>query len=153
MAAVIETKTGPYRFDDRNIHWQKLGDLEDFLVSILDIDEKRDVVDFIVKFEPNKPIVLHRHLAATNTLVVQGEHRLYEPDGRLKEVRPVGSYTASPPGEPHRECGGEEGAVVFYSLRGDGGAFFDLLDDASNILATLGMNEFIEAFKAQKAAN
>jgi hypothetical protein len=35
-------------------------------------------VDFLVKFAPNQKIFLHRHLAPTTTLVVQGEHRMYE---------------------------------------------------------------------------
>ncbi len=72
---------------------------------MLGIDREKGLVDFIIKFEANQQIVLHRHLALTNTLVVQGEHRLYEPNGALKEIRPVGSYTSSPPGEPHGEGG------------------------------------------------
>ena len=31
--------------------------------------------------------MLHRHKAHNNTFVVQGEHRLYKPDGSLKEAR------------------------------------------------------------------
>ena len=34
-------------------------------------------------------IALHRHLALNHTFVVQGEHRIYEPDGRLRlQLRP-----------------------------------------------------------------
>jgi quercetin dioxygenase-like cupin family protein len=83
----------------------KLDDLHHFVFSMLGIDREKGLVDFIIKFEANQQIVLHRHLALTNTLVVQGEHRLYEPNGALKEIRPVGSYTSSPPGEPHGEGG------------------------------------------------
>jgi hypothetical protein len=88
-----------FAFDDRNIRWYKLGDLEHFVFSMLDVDREEGLVDFIIKFEANQQIVLHRHLALTNTLVVQGKHRLCEPNGALKEIRPVGSYTSSPPGE------------------------------------------------------
>jgi hypothetical protein len=31
---------------------------------------------------------------------MQGEHPLYESDGKLKEIRAVGSYTSSPAGTP-----------------------------------------------------
>src|SRR5690348_4364796 len=71
-------------FDDRNLRWHKLGDLEHFVFYVFDADPERGVIDFILKFEPNKKIILHRHLALTNTFVLQGEHRLYEPDGTLK---------------------------------------------------------------------
>jgi hypothetical protein len=85
--------TAVYRFDDRNLRWLKLGDFEHFLLAMYDIDSKRKVVDFVLKFAPNEQIFLHRHLALTNTLVIQGEHRVYEPNGRPKEIRKVGSYT------------------------------------------------------------
>src|ERR1700681_38276 len=116
-------------FDDRDLRWHKLADLEHFVCYVFDVDPEKGVVDFMLKFEPNQRIILHRHLALTITFVVQGEHRLYEPNGTLKEIRPVGSYTSSPPGEPHREGGGDAGAVVFYSIRGKDGALFEVLDD------------------------
>ena len=79
----------------------------------IDVDTEKLIVDFILKFPPHQQIFPHRHLALTKTFVVQGEHRLYEPDGSLKEIRSVGSYTSSPPGEPHREGAGEAGASSF----------------------------------------
>jgi hypothetical protein len=85
-------------------------------------------------------------------LVVQGEHRLYEPNGALKEIRPVGSYTSSPPGDPHREGAGDEGGVVFYSVRGKDGTLFEVLDDDLKVVGTLSMNDFIDALKEQKNA-
>jgi hypothetical protein len=112
----------------------------------------RKVIDFILKFPPNQQIFLHRHLALTNTLVVQGEHRLYEPSGALKEVRRVGSYTSTPPGEPHREGAGDNGGVVFYSVRGKDSVLFEVLDDDLNVIGTLSMEDFIGALNEQKHA-
>jgi hypothetical protein len=140
-----------YSFDDRNLQWHKLGDLKHFVFYVFDVDSKKGVVDFILKFEPNQQIILHRHLALTNTFVVQGEHRLYEPTGALKEIRPVGSYTSSLPGEPHREGGGDQ-CVVLYSVRGKTDVLFELLDDSRNIVGTLSMRDFKEALEEQKRA-
>src|ERR1700687_1273201 len=84
-------------------------------------------------------------LELTNTMVVKGEHRLYEPNGALKEVRPVGSYTSSPPGDPHREGAGDEGGVVFYSVRGKDGTLFEVLDDDLKVVGTLSMTDFVDA--------
>jgi quercetin dioxygenase-like cupin family protein len=150
--AAVAIETPSYAFDDRNIRWRKLAGFEHFELAVLDVDEQRKLVDLLVKFEANQQILLHRHVALTNTWVVQGEHRLYEPDGALKEVRPVGRYTSSPPGAPHREGGGAEGAVVFYSFRGEEGVFLEWLDDALNIVATTGMMDYVGLFKEQKNA-
>ena len=150
MATAVAANTSSYAFDDRNIRWYKLGDFEHFVFAMLDVDVSQKIVDFILKFPPNQQIFLHRHLALTNTLVVQGEHRMYEPNGTLKEVRPVGSYTSTPPGEPHREGAGDEGGVVFYSVRGKDGILFEVLDDDLNVVGTLSMEDFIGAWQEQQ---
>ena len=152
MATSTTAAMMSYAFDDRNIRWYTLGDFEHFVFAMLDVDVSQKIVDFILKFPPNQQIFLHRHLALTNTLVVQGEHRMYEPNGALKEVRPVGSYTSTPPGEPHREGAGDEGRVVFYSVRGKDGILFEVLDDDLNVVGTLSMEDFIGAWEEQKNA-
>jgi hypothetical protein len=144
---------GTYAFDDRNIRWSKLGELEHFVFTVLHIDSPRKVVDFIIKFDPNRQIILHRHMALTNTMVIQGEHRLYEPDGSLKEVRAVGSYTSSQPGEPHREGAGEQHAVVLYSVRGEDGVLFELMNDDLETIGTLSMDDFAQALDEQRKAH
>jgi hypothetical protein len=152
MAAAVPVEAKSYAFDDSNIRWYRLGDFEHFVFAMLDVDVSRKIVDFILKFPPNEQIFLHRHLALTNTLVVQGEHHLYEPNGSLKEVRAVGSYTSTPPGEPHREGAGHEGGVVFYSVRGKDGVLFEVLDDGLRVVGTLSLDDFVSAFKEQKQA-
>jgi len=100
---------------------------------------------------PGERIFLHRHRSVTNTFVVQGEHRLYEPDGGVKEIRPVGSYTCSEPSDdPHSEGGGAQGAVMFYSTRGcANGVLFDVLDDSANQVGTLTLQDVATLFEAQ----
>ena len=151
METSTTTDAMSYGFDDRNVVWHTLGDFEHLVFAMLDVDEDRRIFDALVKFEAGRQIFLHRHLAHTNTLVIQGEHRLYEPDGSLREVRPVASHTSSPPDDrPHREGGGAEGAVVFYSLRAERDTLFEILDDDLNVVGTLGMQDFIAAYKEQK---
>ena len=152
MAIAAANRRPLYSFDDRNIRWYELGEFEHFVFAMFDVDVQHKIVDFILKFPPNQQIFLHRHLALTNTLVVQGEHRLYEPNGALREVRSVGSYTSTPPGEPHREGAGDEGGVVFYSVRWKDGVLFEVLDDDLKIVGTLGMDDFVGALREQKHA-
>lgn len=140
-----------YSFDDRKIHWNKLGDFEHLHYTVLSIDEKNKTADFLLKLAANQQIFLHRHMAQNNTFVVQGEHCLYEPNGDLKEIRPVGSYTVSPPSnDPHREGGGDQGAIVLFSVRGSDGVLYEVLDDDSNLVSTLSMQDIIGLYKAQQ---
>lgn len=142
-----------HTFDDNRIRWQKLGDFEHLLYFILDINEELKIIDVLFKFSANQQIVLHRHKVQNNTFVVQGEHRLYEADGRLKEVRPVGSYTVSPPSdEPHREGGGDQDVIVLFSIRGSDGVLYEILNDDLSIAATLSMQDLINLFQLQRSA-
>ncbi|WAK03088.1 regulator [Methylobacter sp. YRD-M1] len=137
-----------YFFSDKNIAWQQLGEFENFRYSILNIDKANKIVDVIFKFEAHNPIVLHRHCALNHLFVIHGEHRLYYANGELKTVRAVGSYTVSQPDPvPHRECGGDEGAIVLFSIRGTEGVMYEILDDEENSIATLGMQDFIGLYE------
>ncbi|MDD5277665.1 MAG: regulator [Methylovulum sp.] len=140
-----------YNFDDRNIHWNRLDGIDHLLYSIFDIDEKNKIIDVLFKFSANQQIVLHRHKALNTMLVIQGEHRLYEANGEIKEIRPVGRYTVSLPSEePHREGGGDQDAVVFFSIRGSEGVLYEILDDNLNPIGSLSMQDFISLYKAQQ---
>lgn len=140
-----------YTFDERNTSWHTLGDFEYIQYSVLDVDIDNKIIDVLFKFEAHKQILLHRHKALNKTFVIQGEHLIYQADGELKEIRPVGSYTSSPASdEPHRECGGNEGAVVLFSIRGEEGVLYEVLDDQHNLIATLSFQDFINLFKANK---
>jgi hypothetical protein len=138
-------------FNDTNINWQTLGDFEHLLYSILSIDEQNKIIDVIFKFAANQQIVLHRHKALNHLFVIQGEHRIYEANGVLKEVRPVGSHTISQPSvEPHREGGGDIDVIVLFSIRGSDGVLYEVLDDDLNVVATLSMQDFIDLYKNQR---
>lgn len=140
-----------YQFDDRNIDWQRLGDLEHLRFSILDVDADNKIADVLFKFAANEKIVLHRHLAHNNTFVVQGEHRLYRPNGELKEIRAVGSLTSSPASdEPHREGGGDQDVIIAFSIRGSDGVLYELLDDDMNVIATISMQDLVALHKATR---
>jgi hypothetical protein len=137
-------------FDDSHIQWQTLSGFDHLQYSILDIDESNKIVDVLFKFAARQQIVLHRHKALNKTFVIQGEHRLYHADGSLKEIRPVGRYTSSQPSdEPHREGGGDVDVIVFFSIRGTDGVFYQILDDELQVIAELGMRDFIDLYKNQ----
>ena len=138
-----------HTFDDSNIDWQRLGDFEYLHYSILDVDSENNIADVLFKFAANEKILLHRHLGHNNTLVIQGEHRLYEPDGTLKEVRPVGSMTSSPPNkDPHREGGGDQDVVIAFNMRGKVGVLYEVLDDDLNVVGTITFQDLEDLHNA-----
>jgi quercetin dioxygenase-like cupin family protein len=146
-----------YSFDDRKIKWNTLtlpsvGELKHLLFSILNVDEENYNVHVLFKFAANEKIILHRHMIHNNTFVVQGEHRLYEPDGTLKEIRPTGMYKSTPPGDVHREGGApDQDVIVLFDMRGRDGVFYEILDDDQNVIAALGYADFLSVYKAQQA--
>jgi len=138
-----------HTFDDSNIDWQRLGNFEHLHYSILDVDSENKIADVLFKFAANEKILLHRHLGHNNTLVIQGEHRLYEPDGTLKEVRPVGSMTSSPPSkDPHREGGGDQDVVIAFNMRGKVGVLYEVLDDDLNVVGTITFQDLEDLHNA-----
>jgi hypothetical protein len=132
-----------YAFDDKNIRWRRIEGFDHFWYDVLDVDAATGVTQILFKFAANQQIVLHRHKTVNKTFVVQGEHKIYHADGRLKETRATGSYTVSPPSEdPHREGGGDQDAIVFFTIFGGDSVAYEILDDAQNIIATFSQTEF-----------
>ena len=151
MAAVASPMT-PRQFDDQNIQWSELEGFKHLMVPIFFIDEARNRVDLLIKFDPNEKVLLHRHLADTNTFVVEGDHVIYEPDGSVREARPVGQYTFGTGRDAHDEGGGPNGCVLYYSVRGESDALFDMLDADLNVTATLHTADFKAVWDAQQQA-
>lgn len=153
MSNVSTPPVSALGFDDRHVAWSPLAGLEHFEFALCDLDEERQIVDLLVKFSPDKLIALHNHMAQTNMLVISGELRMYELDGRLKEIRPPGRYVRGRRDDAHSEGGGPDGAVVFYSVRGHGDEnLLQILDDAGKVVATLGMADMRAAWAARPAA-
>ena len=78
-------------FDESKIAWGRLPDIDHVWLSILNVDDTAKIIDVLFKFSANEKIVLHRHVAAFNTFVVQGEHRIYSPDGKLNTAIGIAS--------------------------------------------------------------
>ena len=141
-------------FADRNIDWQRLGDYEHLHYSILDVDPENATADVLFKFSANEKVFLHRHLGHNHTFVIQGEHRIYSPEGDLKEIRPAGTYKAGLPDlEPHREGGGDEDVIILFSLRPyNNDPIYEILDEDHSILDTMTFEDLKGMHNEQQAA-
>lgn len=142
-------------FDEASVNWQPLpgpdGEPADHIwMSIVNVDDDAKIVDVLFKFAANEKIVLHRHTANFNTFVVQGEHRIYTPDGDLKETRPVGTYKAGKPdAEPHSEGGGDEDVVILFSLRPYSATkpIYEILDDDQQVASVMTFDDLKEIYE------
>ena len=151
-AKPITTRPGCDLYD-HELDWLPFAGIENLELTLCDIDEERQVVDLIVRFAPNKTVTMHNHLAQTNMLIIQGELRMYEPDGSIREVRSAGRYYRGRTGDTHSEGGGPDGAVVFYSMRCDGARdVLEIMDEAATVQATLTMDDVRAAWAAQRQA-
>lgn len=139
-------------FDDRAITWRTLDWLDHIAYYVYNVDETNRIVDVIFKFAANQRVMLHQHKSSYFTLVLQGELRFYRADGSLKETRPTGSYVEGfPGGEPHREGGGDEDAIVFFSNRNVDDALYEFMDANGAITHVLGIADFKVQFDDQVA--
>lgn len=135
---------------DHAITWLPFAGIENLELTLCDIDEERRVVDLLVRFAPNKTVTMHNHLAQTNMFIVQGELRMYEPDGSIREVRAAGHYFRGRTNDAHSEGGGPAGAVVLYSMRCDDAYnVLEVMDEQQRVLATLNMDDIRAAWAAQ----
>lgn len=144
----------PHRhFDPASIRWQAFGDFPHFVYAIQHVDMEQRIADVLFKFAAGRQIVLHRHKALNHTFVVAGEHRLYEMDGTLREVRPTGSYTISAASEtPHREGGGAEDVVILFSMRPKPGEIlYEVLDDTGQPIAEITLETLAALFQEARA--
>ncbi len=138
-------------FDDRGVTWQTVEPLG-AQIHVLAADDARGIVDVLIRFQPDTPGGLHRHVCDFSTFVLQGELRFWRPDGSLKEVRPAGSHVqVAANGEPHLEGAGDQMAIVLFSFRGSTGDMILYLDEASNVSFRLGFPDFKAALARQTA--
>lgn len=145
---------GSLAFDTSNITWYRIEGFDHIAYHVLEVDEERGIVDLLFKFDADARIAMHRHMCDYRTLVLQGELRIYRPDGALKEIRPVGSWVATKGGgEPHSEGGGpDQDVIAYFTNRGVDTLVYDILDDNMNSVATFGLAEFKALLEGQQAA-
>jgi hypothetical protein len=131
-----------YLFDDRNVTWQTVEAIG-AQIHVLAVDDAHGIADVLIRFQPNTPGKLHRHVCEFSTLVLQGVLQFWRPDGSFKEVRPTGSYVqVAANGEPHSEGAGHQVAIVLFSFRGSTGDMILYLDEDSNVSSRLGFRDF-----------
>ena len=104
----------------------------------------------VFHFEPSGMCFYHRHRSAVASLVLEGEYHIHEIDAggaRRHKVRKAGEMAFSIDGHAHTEGGGPDGAIVYFSFRGDHDHIYDILDDNLELVREVSIQDFRTAFE------
>ena len=144
-------------FDPDSVDWHHVSsdDFEgynlDYEYSLLGYDRDTGRLDMLLRYAPNGHCRRHRHLAATATLVLEGEQFLVEslPDGTVKHGhRKAGDYALSPAdAQPHDEFGGPEGGTVLLSMSAPDGQLFEYSNDTNTKTWTLSIDQYVDSWE------
>jgi hypothetical protein len=146
-------------FDLQSIEWRRVTDPAnkafrvDFEYSLLGYDLPSGRLDMLLRYGKNGGHCRrHRHVAATVTLVLEGEQFLEEmqPDGSTRSVhRNKGDYALAPADAlAHDEHGGEHGGTVLLSMTAKDGILFEYFDENMKPLRTLSIEEYVASWNA-----
>lgn len=143
------TSQSDFRFDTRDIDWKKFV-TDGTYYKLLHVDVERRSADMIVKFDPGARCLPHRHVAATTSLVLEGELHVHENTaaGEVVQVKPAGTYSPGATDEVHIEGGGDEGVVVYFSMRGESDVIYELVDpDTLQATRSITIQDFARDFE------
>ncbi len=144
-------------YDPAKVEWRRVTDVGspdcpvDFEYSLLGYDLAAGRLDMLLRWPGQSYCRRHRHVAATMTLVLEGEQHLLEhlPDGSKQHIiRRKGDYALAPADAlPHDEHGGPEGGTVLLSMQAKDGVLFEYFDETMQNGWTLTVADYVEAWE------
>ena len=141
------------KIDDSGVTWRDFRGYEGLSYWVLGINEVRQQVDIYFRLAPGARCPGHRHVGATDTLVLEGEQRTWElADGewQLDQVRPAGHFSSNEGDHLHSEEGGTEGAIVHLSMTAVDGVIWETYDEmATELLSVTTVADFARVFERQ----
>ncbi|MGF1596841.1 MAG: cupin domain-containing protein [Acidimicrobiales bacterium] len=141
------------RIDDGAIDWRRFRGYDGLYYWVLGANPERQKVDLYFRLLPGARCPPHRHVGPTDTLVVEGEHRIWDQRGDtwvIDQIRPAGTFAISEGDNFHSEQGGEEGAIVLLSMTAVDGVIWETFDEAGALVATSTVDDFARALDRQR---
>ena len=147
-------------FDPDRYKWRRVEGEPDHALkvrhdyTILGYDLAAGTLDMLVRWEGDGGhCPIHRHLATTTVLVLEGEQHLWDlsPDGTRGEhrVRRAGEYALTvAEALPHLERGGDQGGVVFFGNHSAEGRLYEYFDQDMKLVADVTMENLVADWKA-----
>jgi len=122
--------------------------------AILGHDVGAGTLDMLVRWSGDGGhCPLHRHVAATTVLVLEGEQHLWDlhPDGTRgpHKVRRAGDYALTLDAPlPHFERGGPEGGLVFFGAHARDGVLYEIFGEDRKPMALVTIETLVADWKA-----
>jgi hypothetical protein len=122
--------------------------------TILGYDLAGGTLDMVVRWTGDGGhCPIHRHLATTSVLVLEGEQHLWDlhPDGTrgAPRVRRAGDYALSTGDAlPHLERGGPDGGLVFFGTHARDGVLYELLGADLKPVANVTLEALVADWQA-----
>lgn len=137
-----------------NVAWRPFPGFDGLYYWVLTVNRDTDVVDMLMKFDPNAQCVPHRHVGPTRTLVIEGEHILFEPgDCTIEVSRKIAGQLGENDGdESHIEGGGPAGAVILLTMTAIDGVVYEIFNDALELERTISLDDFERGLRKQSAS-
>lgn len=139
---------------NESVAWRPFPGFDGLYYWVVGVDRERDVVDMLMRFDPLATCVPHRHVGPTRTLIIEGEHRLYEPDGSgtITARRIAGQLGANDGDETHIEGGGEAGAIILLTMTAVDGVVYEIFDEKLHLERVITLDDFERGLAKQAAA-
>ena len=136
------------------VAWRPFPGFDGLYYWVLSVDRSTDVVDMLMKFDPDAKCVPHRHVGPTRTLVIEGEHILFEPDDAMAAVsrKIAGQLGTNDGDEQHIEGGGPNGAVILLTMTAVDGVVYEIFNDSLTLDRTITLDDFERGLRKQEAA-
>ncbi len=123
----------------------------DYWGSVLAIRDPGHV-ELLYRWEPLSHCHFHRHRAPTTSIILRGELHVadyFEGKATESRVRTAGHRAFGSGDEVHREWGGPEGALVYFSLYSEDGIIADHLNDRGEVVNTVTIDDLKLIYELQ----
>jgi hypothetical protein len=118
--------------------------------TVLGHDRAAGTLDMLVRwYGDGGHCPIHRHVATTTVLVLDGEQHLLDvyPDGSRgnPRVRRAGEYALSTgDAHAHLECGGPHGGVAFFGCHTNDGLLYELGDESGKVFLNVTIEWLVQ---------
>lgn len=135
-----------------NMTWIEFPGFEGFYYNVLEVDPDDRFVQLLLKFDPGVKCVAHRHVGPVKTLVLEGEHQIFDvaDSELLTDCRPAGTYSTHSGDEAHVEGGGPEGAIVLLSMESVDGEIWETYNTDLTVDRVSLASDFRRGLEKQK---
>jgi len=138
-----------------SIPWRPFPGFDGLYYHVLDVDKKRDLVDMLMKFDSGSKCVPHRHVGPTRTLVIEGDHLIFDSvdPNKLVSTRSAGTFSTNNGDETHIEGGGDNGAVILLSMTAVNQEIYEVFDANMVLNRVIDTCDFERGLKKQNEEN